>query len=211
MASERTQRKTKDKWKEKTWYTISSPSYMGGKELITSLGNSPESMVGRKIEIPVSDITGNFKKGTTKVVFRITDCEGTKCSTDFIGHYVSDDYIRRMVRRRKERIDIVSKFKTSDDYIIAIKSVIVSDAKLNSNKRSSLRRKIFEVLNQKVMQSSYHDICSYIIGDDIQNDIIEATKNIYPVKKLEVRKSEVIGKTKSVVQAPVAEETSATV
>ena len=68
MAGERGQKKVKDKWREKNWYTIVSPAYMGGKEIAMSPGNSPEGMIGRKIETPVSDLTGNFKKAGVKAV-----------------------------------------------------------------------------------------------------------------------------------------------
>ncbi|EQD40192.1 30S ribosomal protein S3Ae, partial [mine drainage metagenome] len=68
MATERQQKKGKDKWREKTWYSILTPAYLGEKEISTSPGIGPESMVGRKIEMPVSDLTGNFKKTTLKMV-----------------------------------------------------------------------------------------------------------------------------------------------
>ena len=114
MAKDRSSKKGKDKFKEKNWYTVVSPDYFGGKELTLSLGNSPESMVGRKVEVPVSDFTGNFKRANAKMIFKILSCQGTKCSTEFLGHSLSDDYIRRMVRRRKERIDIIHEVTASD-------------------------------------------------------------------------------------------------
>ena len=196
MASDRTQRKGKDKWKEKTWYVVSAPSYLGGKDMLESLGNGPESMIGRKIEVPVSDLTGNFKKGNTKAIFRISECQGTKCISDFVGHYVSDDYVRRMVRSRKERIDIVSEFLTNDNYVISVKSVIVTDAKLTANKRSALRKTVKDHLTSRLSQMSYHEACAYLIGDEIQNEVMASVKHIYPVKKLEIRKSEVVGKSR---------------
>ncbi len=211
MASDRTQRKGKDKWKEKTWFVVSAPSYMGGKDILESLGNSPESMVGRKIEVPVSDLTGNFKKGTTKAIFRISECQGTKCTSDFIGHYVSDDYVRRMVRRRKERIDVVSGFLTNDGYTISVKSVIVTDAKLTANKRSALRKTVKDHISSRLLQMSYHDACSYLIGDEIQNELMASVKHIYPVKKLEIRKSEVVGRTQKQSIPASMDETSTVV
>ena len=177
-------------------------------QFLESLGNSPESMIGRKIEIPVSDLTGNFKKGNTKAIFRISECQGTKCNSDFVGHYVSDDYIRRMVRRRKERIDIVSEFLTNDNYVISVKSVIVTDAKLTANRRSALRKTVKDHLTSRLSQMSYHEACSYLIGDEIQNEVMATVKHIYPVKKLEIRKSEVVGKSRRVTAPENVDEAS---
>ena len=202
MATERQQKKGKDKWREKVWYSILTPSYMGEKEVATSPAIEPSVMIGRKIEVPIADLTGNFKKTNVKAVFRDENCQGNRCTTVFEGHYITDDSIRRMVRRRKERIDEISKNITKDGYVLAVKVVAVSDIKLISNKRADIRLAIHRFLSEKVSSSLLQDLVPYLIGDDIVNDLAKVTKQIYAVKKIEVRKSEVLG-----YQKPLQEST----
>ncbi|MDS0257534.1 30S ribosomal protein S3ae [Thermoplasmatales archaeon AK] len=206
MAKDKTQKKGKDKWKEKQWYTLMAPDYLGGKELILSLGSGPESMIGRKIEVPVSDFTGNFKRASAKIIFRVASCQGAKCATEFVGHSVSDDYIRRMVRRRKERIDIIKSLETSDKTLVVVKVVIVTDGKLTGTKRVEIRNTVDQFLTDKLSAMNFGDFARYIIGDDIYNDLVNATKDVYPLKKIEVRKSEVLGKHEVTLQAPAPDE-----
>ncbi|MCL4335638.1 MAG: 30S ribosomal protein S3ae [Candidatus Thermoplasmatota archaeon] len=189
MAKDRSQKKGKDKWKEKTWYTLVAPDYLGGREIGMSIGNGETNMAGRKIEIPVSDFTGNFRRANAKMSFRILSCQGTKCSTEFIGHSLSDDYIRRMVRRRKERIDIIKNVSTSDHANMVLKVVIVTDGKLNTSKRTEIRKTVENFLVEKANTVPYGDLVKYVIGEDVYGDIINATKDIYPIKKIEMRKS----------------------
>lgn len=189
MAKDRAQRKGKDKWKEKNWYTITAPDYLGGKEISLSVGNEPESMVGRKIEVPVSEFTGNFKRANAKMIFKILSCQGSKCSSEFVGHSLSDDYIRRMVRRRKERIDVIKEVKTSDGVELVLKVVIVTDGKLTTSKRSEIRKTVETFLVEKSATMPYGEIAKYVIGDEIYGDIVNVTKDVYPIKKIEVRKS----------------------
>ena len=189
MASDRSQRKSKDKWKEKSWYTIVSPGYLGEKEIAVSPSYDDDGMIGRKIEVPVSDFTGNFKKANSKILFKIVSCQGKKCSTMFIGHSVSDDFIKRMVRRRKERIDIVRNATTTDGYTMSVKTVIVTDGKLTNTKRVAIRRTIEEFLDEKSKGMGYEDFTRYLIGDEVYNDMVSATKDVYPIRKLEIRKS----------------------
>ena len=189
MAKDRSQKKGKDKWKEKTWYTLVAPNYLGGREIGMSIGNGEMSMVGRKIEIPVSDFTGNFRRANAKMSFRILSCQGTKCSTEFIGHSLNDDYIRRMVRRRKERIDIIKQVSTADHANMVLKVVIVTDGKLNTSKRTEIRKTVENFLVEKADTMSYGDLAKYVIGEDVYGDIVNATKDIYPIKKIEMRKS----------------------
>ncbi|KAA8922257.1 30S ribosomal protein S3ae [Thermoplasma sp.] len=204
MAGEKAQKKGKEKWKEKTWYTVESPPYLGSKEVTVALGEDADSMVNRIVEVPISDLTGNFKKSNEKALFRITGCEGTKCKTIFIGHYIGDDYIRRLVRRRKERIDIIEDVKTSDGSIITVKIVVVSDGKLTNTKKSEIRKALTSFIVSKGSQLSYADFVRYLIGDDAYNDMVEATKNIYPLRKIEIRKSELV--SLSGVQEPQKNE-----
>ncbi|EQD57621.1 30S ribosomal protein S3Ae, partial [mine drainage metagenome] len=150
--------------REKTWYSILTPAYLGEKKISTSPGIGPESMVGRKIEMPVSDLTGNFKKTTLKMVFRIDNCQGNRCFTSFVGSYVSDDSIRRMVRRRKERIDVIEKDHTLDGYLLAVKVVGVSDVKLITNKRADIRLALEKFLKEKISTSNLQDLVSYLVG-----------------------------------------------
>ena len=189
MAKDRAQKKGKDKWKEKNWYTINAPDYMGGKEISLSIGNSPEAMVGRKIEVPVSDFTGNFKRANAKMIFKVLSCQGSKCTSEFVGHSLSDDYIRRMVRRRKERLDIIKEVATSDKVNMVLKIVIVTDGKLNTSKRAEVRKTVEIFLVEKAATMAYGELAKYVIGDEIYGDIVNTTKDVYPIKKIEMRKS----------------------
>lgn len=201
MPTERQQKKGKDKWRDKTWFSILTPAYLGEKEIATSPGMSPENMIGRKIEMPVSDLTGNFKKSNVKVIFKVESCQGTRCFTSFIGHYVNDDSIRRMVRRRKERIDVIRREYTLDGYGLTVKVVGVSDIKLASGKRADIRLAMDKFLAEKISQTNLQDLVGYLIGDEVAGDLASTTKQIYAMKKLEVRKSEVFGYREPQVEA----------
>lgn len=192
MAGERSQKRVKDKWKEKKWYNIMAPNQLGGKEIGMTPGNGPEDIVGRVIEIPISDFTGNFKRSNAKINFKVVDCTGMKCSTLFIGHSVNDDYIRRMVRRRKERIDIVLNVKTTDNYTFTVKIVAITDGKLTSAKRVELRNAILNMVVERTKNMDYFEFARYVMADESINDILTGVKDVYPLKKLEFRKSELV-------------------
>ncbi len=206
MAKDRAQKKGKDKWKEKNWYTINAPDYMGGKEISLSIGNSPEAMVGRKIEVPVSDFTGNFKRANAKMIFKVLSCQGSKCTSEFVGHSLSDDYIRRMVRRRKERLDIIKEVATSDNVNMVLKVVIVTDGKLTTSKRADVRKTVEIFLVEKAATMAYGELAKYVIGDEIYGDIVNTTKDVYPIKKIEMRKSVLSGSSTVPAQASSAVE-----
>ena len=98
-----------------------------------------------------------------------------------------------MVRRRKERIDIITNIKTTDGFNVAAKIVVVTDGKLTSSKRASIRKVTEDFLHEMTNTMNFQDLSRYIIGEDIANEIVDAAKDIYPIKKIEIRKSEVLG------------------
>ncbi len=192
MAGERGQKRTKDKWKEKKWYTILAPNQLGGKEIGLTPGSGPEEIKGRHIEIPTSDFTGNFKKSNSKLIFKIVDVTGLKCSTLFIGHSVNDDYIRRMVRRRKEKLELVIKIKTVDNYTFVLKVVAITDGKITAAKRVELRKAIWDLISAKSKNVDYFELARYIMDEQSINEILAGVKDVYPLKKFEFRKSELV-------------------
>ncbi len=198
----------KDKWKEKSWYTVVAPSYFGEKEIALTPGADPKFIINRTIAVPISDFTGNFKKSASMALFKIDDCVGKKCTTTFIGHKVSDDTIRRMVRRRRERIDIITDVITKDLVKVVVKIVLVSDNKLTGTKRSEVRSSVVNFINSKSSDMNLSEFALYIIGDNIYGEIVEALKDIYPIRKIEIRRSEVLGKT---VQPSIDEQIAETV
>lgn len=189
MAGDRSQKRAKDKWKEKKWYRIMAPSQLGGKEIAMAVSVGAEGLKGRIIETPISEFSGNFKKSNAKLRFRIVDTIGTKCTTIFIGHAVNDDYVRRMVRRRKERIDIVKTVKTTDSYEFVLKVVAITDNKLTANKSAELRNKITELIVERTKNMDYFEFARFVMEDESISELLNGVKDIYPLKKLEMRKS----------------------
>ena len=195
MAKEKASRiaskKVKDKWKAKSWYTILANESFGKKEIGSSPASSPEEMVGRVSEASLSDITGDYKQSHVKLYFRITKTEGDKAYTEFEGHEINQDYIRRMIRRRKTRIDLVVDAVTSDNSSIRIKPLIVVDRKVINNIETGIRNRVAEFLRAKVKEQPISQFIVYMFSTQIYNDLYEQIKVIYPAKKIEIRSSEV--------------------
>jgi len=186
-------KKVKDKWKSKKWYTILANESFGKKEIGTSPASSPDELIGRISEASLSDITGDFKQSHVKLLFRITKTEGDRAFTEFEGHEISQDYIRRMIRRRKTRIDLVVDGVTSDNVNVRIKPLIVVDRKVINNVETGIRNKISEFLKTKVREQPLDQFVVYMLSPQIYNDLYDQIKSTYPAKKIEIRKSEILG------------------
>ena len=185
-------KKVKDKWKTKIWYHILANDSFGKKEIGSSPADSPEEMIGRISEVALSDLTGDFKQSHVKLMFRTVKVEGEKAFTEFEGHEVSHDYVRRMIRRRKTRIDAVVDVTTSDNYHLRVKTLLVVDRKIISAIETKLRNLVNEFLKTKAASLPFDQLVVYIFSPQISNDIFEQIKTTYPTHKIEIRKTEIL-------------------
>ncbi len=195
MASKRDRtaaRKVRDKWRSKVWYTIIAPETFSSKELGMTPADDPEKVIGRVAESTLYDLTGNFKKMHVKLYFKINKVQGTNAHTRFIGHDMTTDYIRRMIRRRRSRIDAIFNVQTADGYRMRVKVLTVPDRRIKSSIKSEIRKKIQEFLTDKSGSMTFSEYVKYIISDDSTKDLAKALKPIYPVRRIEIRKSEVL-------------------
>ncbi|MCD6369981.1 MAG: 30S ribosomal protein S3ae [Thermoplasmata archaeon] len=196
MASKRAERaaarRIRDRWRSKVWYTIIAPETFSSKELGMTPANEPDKVLGRIAEATLYDLTGNFKKMHVKLYFKINRIQGTNAFTRFIGHDMTTDYIRRMVRRRRSRIDSIFNVQTSDGYRMRVKVIAVPDKRIKSSIKSQIRKAIAKFLTEKAREMIFSEYVKYILMEDSKRDLVHILKPIYPVRRIEIRKSEVL-------------------
>ena len=189
---DRTAKKLRDKWRAKVWYTIIAPPTFSSKEIGMTPSDNPEKVVGRTAETTLYDLTGNFKKMHVKLYFKINRIQGTNAYTRFVGHDMTSDYIRRMIRRRRSRIDTIFNVQTSDGYRMRIKVLTVPDRRIKSSIKSGIRKAIQDHLTEKAKGMVFSEYVKYILSDESIKDLTKVIKPIYPVRRIEIRKSEVL-------------------
>jgi len=142
-----------------------------------------------------------------KLYFKINRIQGTNAFTRFIGHDMTTDYIRRMVRRRRSRIDSIFNVETSDGYRMRVKVIAVPDKRIKSSIKSALRKAIAELLTAKAREMTFSEYVKYILMDEARKDLIHFLKPIYPVRRIEIRKSEVLHfPEEKIIELPSEEE-----
>ncbi|MFO7619573.1 MAG: 30S ribosomal protein S3ae [Thermoplasmata archaeon] len=185
-------RATKDKWKSKNWYNIMAPEMFNRQKVAETLTDEPGNLIGRVAEVTVQDINGDFSKMHIKLRFKVNDVRGTEAHTYFIGHDMSSDYVRRMTRRRKSKIDMVVDAKTRDDYIIRLKPLAISGNRVRASQQSEIRHIMFNVLSEFCTSRPLDEIVRAIISGQLAKITATACKPIHPLQRVEIHKSEIL-------------------
>jgi len=185
-------RATKDKWKSKHWYNVMSPEMFNRQKVAETLCDEPEKLIGRVAEVTVQDINGDFSKMHIKLRFKVNDIRGSEAHTYFIGHDMSSDYVRRMTRRRKSKIDMVVDTRTRDDYIIRLKPLAISGNRVRSSQQSAIRHIMNVTLTDFCSTKPLDEVVKAIISGQLAKIAASACKPIHPLQRVEIQKSEIL-------------------
>ena len=139
-------RKVRDKWKAKEWYKIHAPRMFNEAEIGETPSADPEYVIGRTVEVTVQDLTGDFSKMHIKLRFKVSSVDGHDAKTEFIGHDLTSDYVRRLTRRKKTKTDHVVDIVTKDGFSYRIKTMAIADKRIQSSQEDAMRRVIGETL-----------------------------------------------------------------
>lgn len=185
-------RKVKDKWKAKEWYKIHAPRMFNEAEIGETPSADPEYVIGRTAEVTVQDLTGDFSKMHIKLKFKVVSVDGYDAKTAFIGHDLTSDYVRRLTRRRKTKTDHVVDIVTKDGFTYRIKTMSIAERRIQSSQEDGMRRIIGETLVQIGQEKTLSEIVKDIVSGDLAKNLARACRVVIPIKRVEIRKSEVL-------------------
>ena len=186
----RSQRKA-DSRKAKQWYKIVSPEMFGRVPFGETIANDPERIVGRIIETTLGDLTNNFSKQNTKLKFRVDRVAGDSAYTKFLGHEMTTDYVRSLVKRRTSRIDATVDVTTTDGYTVRIKPSCFTVKRARANQVKCIRDLSKNVVVERSKNLDLNQLIQDVVGGKISLDIYKEAKMIYPLRRVEVRKTEI--------------------
>jgi len=92
-------------WKAKSWYKVYTPESLGKAYIGDTIAGDPESVVGRIMQTTLGEIINDYSKQNVKMKFRVANVAADSAYTEFVGHELTRDYLRSLVKRRTTRID----------------------------------------------------------------------------------------------------------
>ena len=201
-------RTVKDKWRSKRWYKIRAPGLFQHGELGETAASEPEHVVGRTLETTLPELSGTSDAGKAhvKLRFQIERISGDGVAeARFIGHDLTSDYVRRLARRKRSKIDSSILVTTKDGIQIILKPVAVGEQRLQTRLRAELRHKIVEILTEEAKLRTSVEFVNEMLQGELAKLLAHGVKTLYPLKKIEIRRSIVLGTIPDEIAAPSGE------
>lgn len=161
---------------------------------------------GRIYEMMQNELDGDFSKMHVKVKFRITHTVGSDAITEFIGHEVAKDHIRRQVRRARSKVDDTVDIVTEDGFYIRLKPLVITHRTAKSSQKGEIRSRAKEIILKAGATSTWVEIQKSIMDGSLESSIKDAVSAIHPVRTVLLRKTQLIQSGVTVDDGPTLED-----
>lgn len=181
-----------DKWKVKSWYSVIAPKVFDEKRIGDVLAIDDASLIDRIVVVNLSDLTGEISHSYTRVSLRVNEIKGKTAYTTLVGHELIRSYLRTLARRRMSLVDDVVKVKTKDGVNVSVKSAIVTANKVSNATRIVLRKIAEQVITERAAALNYDEFMQEVLFKKLSAQLYPKFREIVPVKRFEVIKTEII-------------------
>lgn len=198
--SRTTARKIKDRWKAKNWYNILAPASFDNVTVADTLSDNPDTLINRVTGVSLQDLTNDFRKSHIILYFKIHKIEDNNAHTQFAGHTLTSDYLRRMIRRRRSKVEGVYDVTTKDGAFLRIKPFATTEKRIQNSQKRVIRESMKKTLEDQAKTNTMYEFIQSIIEGKMGSDIYKNCKKLYPVKRIEIYKTEVISQPTIIIE-----------
>ncbi len=180
-----------ESWKAKQWYNLVAPEMFGKANIGETVAEEPEKLIGRTVEITLGELTNDISKQNTKLILRVDRVAGDSAQTKFIGHQLTQEYVRSLVKRGTSHIDTNIPVNTKDGYTIRVKPSCYTIKRARANQIKAIRQIMDKVIAVKAKELDMPQFIQEIVTGKLAASIYHDVKPIYPLRRVEVRRTEV--------------------
>jgi len=188
-------RRQVDKWKLKQWFDVIPMDGVFPKEAIAQVvATEPEKLVGRIVRVPLNMLNGKATPLAfyTTVKFRIKEAKEKEAHAHLNGHEVAMSYLRSLARRRRTVLHDVIKVSTKDGREVAVKTMVVTKAKVSNVVKRNLRKALWEKVKEYGSKRDYAQLMRDVLEEGLSREIYAALNPINPIEHVVVKKTEVV-------------------
>ncbi|MEW6528985.1 MAG: hypothetical protein AB1391_03795 [Candidatus Micrarchaeota archaeon] len=192
MAAPIKKTKVVEKWKNKQWYKVFAPKIFDLREIDEIISNDEANLINRILSCTLAEITKQHSQSSifTSLKFRIVEVKDKNAYTKFIGHEIASSYIKSLSKRNRSMINVVHNLKTKDDCILKVKVIAITENKVSQNTKKNIYNAIVEEFKKVSTDYVFDQFIQEVIFGKFASKIFNRLKQITPMRRVEVRKSE---------------------
>ena len=163
-----------------------------------TVADEPSNLIGRRVEMSLGELTGKLIKGSNlKLVLEIDEVNHNTAYTKFIGHKMDKGYLRSLARKGVSKVDSNIGVVTKDGEELRVKSSCFTLRKASGLQVKLIRRVMEDMIRNRAKSLELSKYIQEILLGKMSSDIYKAAKKVYPLRRVEIAKTERAGGGKS--------------
>jgi small subunit ribosomal protein S3Ae len=150
------------------------------------------AVLGRRISVNVSQLTGQSSKYYMNLFFKVNNVEGKQASTVFDGYNCTRDYLFHVVRKRTDKVRHIKDVITKDGWKLQVTALLILNRKTNTNVKNGIRKIIDEQLEASAKKNGIELFIKEVMAGSIQKEMKRIGNKTYPVRFSEIENIEVL-------------------
>lgn len=180
------------KWKGKDWFAILSPKAFGENIIAETPATDPKTLMGRTIDVNVSDVMGQKGKDYQRLIFKVSRVDGKNAHTTFNGYVCLKEFISRVVRKHLQKVEVIGNARTKDEWELQMSSIAIMNRNVEKNIQRKVRLWVADQLTKSAEKSGIDEFVKHIAAGSMQYNMKKQGSKIYPIRFFEVSKIEVV-------------------
>lgn len=186
------QLQVKGKLQKKSWHPIIATKAFDSAPLGETYVAEPSAMADMRLSVNLANLTGDIRQQGVSLKFRVLGVDKGSGIAGVVGYDTSQSQLRRLVRRGVERLDDSIQCSTSDGKTVKIKPFAVTKAGTGKTKLSLVRKKLRETITNHAARQTFDELIKDIISHKLQSSLKNDSRNIFPLRFVEIRKLELV-------------------
>ncbi|HIE37191.1 TPA: 30S ribosomal protein S3ae [Candidatus Geothermarchaeota archaeon] len=168
--------------KKKFQIMVKAPELLGGMDLYYILATDPDLIKGRRIEVLLSDLTGDFNHQFIKVKLKITEVKDSYAYTVYDGHEYFREYERSFIMRGTSYVKAIKDIETKDGYKFRVRVGVFTAKRINNSRKKGIRRYVFDVLDKWAKKTDHQTFIRDILFGKLDEEIKKVARKVYPIR-----------------------------
>ncbi len=173
--------------RKKKWFPVLAPKMFDNQVIGETHQFEAEEAVGNTLEANLMTLTRNIRNQNVNLKFLITDEKSGKLTTKIKEYSLINSSLKRLVRRKHDRLDSSLVLTTSDGVKVRIKVLAITRNKVKGSVKTAIIKELESYVTDFVTKNSYESVFHSVIFYKIQRSLKEKLDKVYPLKYCEVR------------------------
>jgi ribosomal protein S3AE len=153
------------------------------------------------MEFSLGDLNKDEEQSFRKIKLRVDEVQGRNCLTNFHGMDFTSDKLRSLVRKWQTLIEAHVDVKTTDGYLIRLFAIGFTKRRPTQVRKTTyaqsaqireIRKKMFEIMTREANSCDLKELVQKFVPEAIGREIEKATRSIYPLQNVYVRKAKIL-------------------